>query len=139
LTPEEEKKVLNQAKASTSANLHVAIVVALNTGLRDSEIRNLQWKQIDFFKQLLTVGKSKTAEGAGRTVPMNSELVNVLANHAAWYEKALGKAKGAEFVFPAGAHGKYDTGKPVSSMKTAWNNVRSKTRCQPGFTTSVTL
>jgi integrase len=55
------------------------VVIALNTGLRDSEIRFMQWRQIDFFKQLLTVGKSKTAEGTGRTIPLNSELLKALA------------------------------------------------------------
>ena len=32
-----------------------------------SEIRNLRWNQVDFKKEFLTVGKSKTEAGEGRT------------------------------------------------------------------------
>src|SRR5215468_9119236 len=52
LTADEEKNILSQAEASESPHIHTAVMIALNTGLRDSEIRNLQWRQIDFFKQL---------------------------------------------------------------------------------------
>ena len=65
LTAEEEKKILAQAKLSTSVHIYTVLVVALKTAMRVSEIRNLTWGQIDMFKQILTVGTSKTAEGAG--------------------------------------------------------------------------
>jgi integrase len=54
------------------------VVIALHTGMQEGEIRHLQWRQIDFFKQILTVGKSKTPEGTGRTIPLNSELLHAL-------------------------------------------------------------
>jgi integrase len=41
-------------------------MLALNTGMRYSEIRLLQWKDVDFSSQILTVGKSKTQTGTGR-------------------------------------------------------------------------
>jgi hypothetical protein len=43
-----------------------AVMLALNTGMRYSEIRLLQWKDVDFSSQILTVGKSKTQTGTGR-------------------------------------------------------------------------
>jgi hypothetical protein len=39
-------------------------VLDLNCGLRDKELRELRWKQVDLLqKKLLTVGKSKTDAG----------------------------------------------------------------------------
>jgi integrase len=89
LTAEEEKDVLGEAQASKSPHLYMAMI-ALHTGLRDSEIRHLQWRQIDFFKQILTVGKSKTAEGTGRTVRLNSELLKALIERQTWYKANVG-------------------------------------------------
>ena len=133
LTPDEEKSVLAQARASASPHIYVAVVIALNTGLRDSEIRHMQWRQIDFFKQLLTVGKSKTAEGTGRTIPLNSELLKALAQHQAWYEKNVGKPIGDNFVFPQGQHRRLEVTKPVTSFKTAWNRVRREAKVSARF------
>ena len=45
--------------------------------MRDSEMRHLTWGQIDFLKQILTVGKSKTAAGTGRTIPLNSAVLGI--------------------------------------------------------------
>ena len=133
LTPDEEKSVLAQARASASPHIYVAVVIALNTGLRDSEIRHMQWRQIDFFKQLLTVGKSKTAEGTGRTIPLNSELLKALAQYQAWYEKNVGKPIGDNFVFPQGQHSRLEVTKPVTSFKTAWNRVRREAKVSARF------
>ena len=133
LSVDEEKSVLAQARSSESPHIYSAVVIALNTGLRDSEIRYMQWRQIDFFKQLLTVGKSKTAEGTGRTIPLNSELLKALAQHQAWYEKNVGKATGDHFVFPKGAHNRFEATKPVSSFKTGWNRVRREAKVSARF------
>jgi hypothetical protein len=42
----------------SNALLNTVVILALNT-----EIRTLQWSQIDLFKRTLIVGKSKTAAG----------------------------------------------------------------------------
>jgi integrase len=133
LSADEERNVLAQARASESPHIYSAVVIALNTGLRDSEIRFMQWRQIDLFKQILTVGKSKTAEGTGRTIPLNSEMLKVLAQHQNWYEKNVGKATGDHFVFPKGAHNRFDAKKPVTSFKTAWNRVRREAKVSARF------
>ncbi len=133
LTPEEERKVLEQAKLSASPHIYTALMIALNTGLRDAEIRHLTWSQVDLFKQMLAVGKSKTAEGAGRTIPLNSELLPVLVAHQSWYEEAIGRAKPNLYVFPKGPRRHYDPYQPISSFKTAWNVIRKKTNIQVRF------
>jgi integrase len=93
----------------------------------------LQWRQIDFFKQLLTVGKSKTAEGTGRTVPLNSELLKALVEHQTWYKANIGSPSANHFVFPRGAHRRFDATKPVTSFKTAWNRVRREAKVSARF------
>ena len=52
-----------------------ALMLALNAGMRDAEIRTLQWGRLDLSKRYLTVGESKTEAGAGRTIPLNSALL----------------------------------------------------------------
>jgi integrase len=49
-----------------------ALSLALNAGMRDAEIRGLQWGRVDLVKPVLTVGESKTEAGEGRTIPLNS-------------------------------------------------------------------
>ena len=51
---------------------YTVVVVALNTGMRETEIRTLRWDQVDFDARTIRVGKSKTAAGTGRVIPMKS-------------------------------------------------------------------
>ena len=43
----------------------------------------------DFFKQSLTVGKSKTAAGTGRTIPLKSQFLRTLTAYRVWCEATL--------------------------------------------------
>lgn len=98
--------------------------MGLNTTMRASEIRTIKWQQIDFLKRILTVGKSKTIAGTGRTIPINSELFRALADHKAWYEKNVRPAAPELYVFPYGDCRKYKPERPIASLKTSWTNVR---------------
>ena len=53
-------------------------MVAMQTGLRYSELRLLRWSQIDFLKAHVTVGQSKTTAGTGLVVPLNPRALNEL-------------------------------------------------------------
>lgn len=98
LTVEEVHKVLQQAKKS---DLYALIVLEVYTGMRKGEILGLQWKDIDFEKQVLHVKKNlckvcnsddngnktklvlldpKTKKSI-RTIPLCNEAVKVLKNH----------------------------------------------------------
>jgi integrase len=69
-------------------------VVDLNCGLRDKELRELRWQQIDLInKKQLTVGKSKTDAGTGRVIPLNDTVMIALEAHAAWYIRRFGECK----------------------------------------------
>jgi integrase len=114
-------------------------MVALNTGMRYSEIRLLQWKQVDFATKLLTVGKSKTKTGTGRAVPLNARILSVLemwaahfpnrhSNHCVFsFEKYGAKGEEDSFGFTAGAV-TYDTDatRPIGDWKEAWEKAKER-------------
>jgi integrase len=70
--------------------------------MRDGEIKKLTWAQIDFDKQMLTVGRAKTAAGTGRTIPLNGTILDALADHTRRYVARLGAPQPGWFVFPGG-------------------------------------
>jgi integrase len=124
LTSEEEARLLKAADDNRS-RLSVLIRVALQTGMRAGELTSLQWRQVDFEKKLITVGKAKTANGTGRIIPMNPNLAAVLSVHADWYRKRFEEVRPEWFVFPFGSPYPSDPARPTVELKTAWNTVRS--------------
>lgn len=113
-------------KATRSAMIKPAIALALNATLRDSEVRTLIWERINFLKDILTVGRSKTAAGTGRTIPINSELRAILEDYRAWYEANVGPASPESHVFPYSKDRQWDASRPISTFKTAWTGVRKR-------------
>lgn len=85
-TPE-EKAALLAARTARSRAIYLALMLALNAGLRDAEIRGLQWGRIDLFKAYLTVGVSKTEAGEGRTIPLNSDLLEAMVEYSKGYTR----------------------------------------------------
>jgi integrase len=117
-------KALEAAKLR-SKNMYPALVVDLNCGLRDKELRELRWRQIDLVhKKQLTVGKSKTDAGTGRVIPLNDTVRVAMQAHAAWYIRRFKECKPEWYVFPAGQAQPNDPTRPVTSLKTAWTKVR---------------
>jgi integrase len=88
--------------ATRSPAIRPVIMLALNTTMRESEIRTLRWNQVDFLKRIITVGKSKTSAGTGRTIPINAELFSTLAEHKTWYEANVCPVDSQLYVFPFG-------------------------------------
>jgi len=68
----EEEKLLSHCPAW----LVDIIVFALNTGMREEEILSLRWKQVDLFRSVVLVVKSKNGEK--RTIPLNKTALNLL-------------------------------------------------------------
>jgi integrase len=96
-------------------------------------VKTLTWGRINFLKDILTVGRSKTAAGTGRTIPINSELRTILEDYRAWYEKKVGPAAPESYVFPFGKNRQWDPSRPISSFKTVWENVREKAKVDARF------
>ena len=126
-TADEKARMLAEAQKLRSRNIYPALVVDLNCGLRDKELRELRWQQVDLVhKKTLTVGKSKTAAGTGRIIPLNEIVLTALQAHAAWYVKRFGECKPEWCVFPAGRGQPNDPTSPVTTLGTAWTKVREK-------------
>jgi len=124
-TPTEKDRMLEEARKARSPHIYLALTLALNAGMRDAEIRNLTWEQIDFTKKFLAVGRSKTEAGEGRTIPLNSSLFEVLSDYSVWYREKFGETRAEWYVFPFGKPSPSDPTRPVTTLKTAWNNIRT--------------
>lgn len=79
LSAEEETRLLETSSKSRCRSLYPVVMLALNTGMRASEIRGLRWEQVDLLAHTLTVGQS-TAAGTGRLIPLNARAVAVLTH-----------------------------------------------------------
>ena len=100
LSRDEETRLLDAASKSRCRSLYPVIMLAINTGMRASEIRGLTWGQVDFFVKCLIVGKSKTVAGTGRIIPLNPRAVADLTHWRGAFPGALPE----HYVFP---HEKY--------------------------------
>jgi len=139
LTLKEEAVLLAACLKSRCRCLYVVVMLALNTGMRYSEIRLLRWRQVDFAARMLTVGKSKSPTGTGRSIPLNSRILSVLEM---WAARFPGRQP-AHFVFASekyGAAGQTDTfgftaglviydkdpTRPIGDWKEAWEKAKQR-------------
>src|SRR6185437_12306698 len=129
-TPEEKAPLMETAAKARSPHLYPALMLGLNTGMRDAEMNNLTWAQIDFEKRYLSVGRSKTEAGEGRTIPLNSVLYDALAAYPEWYRLRFGALRPDWYVFPYGKPRPNAPTRPVTTLKPAWHNLRKKAGVQ---------
>ncbi len=137
ITQQEEAALLTACLQSRCRCLYVAVMLALNTGMRYSEIRLLSWRQVDFAARTLTVGKSKSPTSTGRAIPLNARIHNVLEMWAGEFPHR----QAAHFVFPrekygaAGQEAKFgftggsvvygtDPTRPIGNWKEAWEKAK---------------
>jgi len=123
-TVEEKAAMLAAAKACRSRSIYPALMLALHAGLRDAEIRGLQWSRVNLEKAVLTVAESKTEAGEGRTIPINGDALAALVEHAKWYLKRFGTMRPEHFVFPFGKPQPTDPTRAATTFRTAWAKVR---------------
>ena len=76
LTTDEEERLL----AASPAWLREIIVFALNTGLRQSELLDLTWDNVDLFRRTYYIGQQKNK--GKDTLPLNSKALSVLQERA---------------------------------------------------------
>lgn len=85
-------KVVRETQIRTPVRWDIFILTALCTGMRQGELLNTTWADIDFAKQLLKVSpKENTAytwewqikDTDRRTVPLTEEVLQLLAEHQA--------------------------------------------------------
>ncbi len=145
ISREEESKLLQACQASRSRSLYTAVVLALNTCMRYSELRLLKWEQADFVGRTLTVGASKTEAGAGRVIPLNDRAFAVLsfwaslfpgreANHYVFQFEKYGLAQRKDMhrgITSVCVHST-DPTKPIGRWKEAWEaaKIRAGVKCR---------
>jgi integrase len=140
VAPDEETKLLAACSESRSRSLLPAVTLALNTCMRYSEIRLLKWQQVNLTGRCLTVGKSKTDSGTGRTIPLNARAAAVLE----FWASNFPNRQPADYVFPSERYGAagdnfkacaYDTDptKPIGRWKEAWEAARDRAGVQCRF------
>ena len=118
--PEEVQKL-------RTPQMRAALALDSNTGLRDKELREIRWRQIDLVhKKALMVGKSKTEAGTGRVIRLNETAIAALEAHAAWYTQRFGKCRPEWFVFALGSPLPADPTRPITSFNAAWTTVCEK-------------
>jgi integrase len=140
LTADEEIALLAACRDSRSRSLYNAVMIALQTCMRYSEIRLMRWSQIDFTRRTLTVGDSKTDAGTGRVIPLNNRAFQVLS----FWADLFPDRKPNHFVFAAEKYGvtghKFgteghktapciydaDPNKPIGDWKEAWEAAKER-------------
>jgi len=135
LTADEQHRLLIVCKNSRSRSLYPAVVLSLLTGLRNGELRLLQWRQVDLLQNILTVGKSKTEGGEGRQIPLSPTALQVLQEWRSQFPCAFP----SHYVFPSeryglngedghkgGATTRYEVRPdvPIGSWKVSWTAAR---------------
>lgn len=78
LSQEEISTMLAACSKSKNIELHAAVVIALNTGLRKGELYGLTWDRIDLSRGVLRLETTKS--GARREIPLNDESYRALVS-----------------------------------------------------------
>ncbi len=68
LSSEERSRLLEACKESQNETLYLIVVLALSTGMRQSEVMTLTWRQVDLSRRAITL--TKTKNGDTRVVPL---------------------------------------------------------------------
>jgi len=134
LLPAEEGRLLAAASKNKSKYIYPFVRIALLTGMREGEIRTLQFARLDLNSKLLRVGRSKTPAGRGRGIPMNAELFSTIKGQADWIGENFGEPEPDWYLFPFSNRVRpIDPKRPVTTMKTAWESVRTAAKVSCRF------
>jgi len=91
LSIEEEKRLID----ACPDNLKPIVIVALDTGMRKSEILNLKWQDIDFNREVIIVRNSKNGES--REIPMTNRVKELLTGLSRYGENVFCSKNGASY------------------------------------------
>ncbi|HXE90744.1 MAG TPA: site-specific integrase [Terriglobales bacterium] len=140
LTAEHEEKLLRACRASQAPSLLPLFIFARDTGLRASEMKALQrrdlhvaWKDGLIVSGEVIVPLSKTEAGTGRSVPLSADVCSTLT---LWLSR-FPEATGDSYVFPhhevqmlkggrESKIAKFDLSKPMQSWQRAWRTAQDE-------------
>lgn len=87
------------------------ILLSINTGLRQGELFNLRWDQVNFQIRIITIVGPESKSYQTRHIPLNNISMSVLKG---WQEQTL---RLSNLVFPNA------DGLPFDNVDTAWENI----------------
>jgi integrase len=87
--------------------LQPMIILSINTGLRQGELFNLGWADVNFCQAVLTVNGITAKSGKTRHIPLNSEALSILKD---WHSQS----ESSTFVFPS------REGKKFNNVRKSW-------------------
>lgn len=76
----ERERLLQECQASTNKWLYMAVILALATGMRKSELMNLCWQDVNLKEGYLILHQTKNGER--RRVPLSGHGLELLKEHA---------------------------------------------------------
>lgn len=98
LSDDERDRLLAACKASSNADLYLAVVLALSTGARRGELMSLTWDQVDLDRGVITLHETKN--GDRRALPLQGHALELMqARKSARYLVT-------PLVFPSSVHPK---------------------------------
>jgi integrase len=140
LSRQDEQRLIGAIGACRAPALYPLFVLALDAGLRASELRflchqdlRLTWRDGFIAQGVLTVAKSKTEAGTGRTIPLTSRACAALS---LWLSR-FPNAQPEHYIFPRHAVGfagngrtpfiyNVDLDRPMNRWKRAWELTRRR-------------
>lgn len=99
-----EKEEAQRLLAELPPHLKDKVIFALSTGLRDANVRELEWDEVDLINRMVTIPPTKHKSGSKTGLPLSIPL-----NDTAWEvlsRRSLAKNRNEKWVFVYG-------GKPV--------------------------
>jgi integrase len=124
LTRDEQKRLFDAAASNPEwEHVYCAATLAANTSMRPVEVKHLRRRDVDLFKKILTVRRSKN-ESSHRVIPLNASAVRALSR---MIERAdqLGHTSPDHYLWPACQWGQIDATKPIQKWDTAWRALRT--------------
>lgn len=92
LNADERNQLLSACQKSKNPFLYCVVVLAMSTGMRQGEIMNLTWKDLDLFKKQIILEKTKN--GTRRSVPIVGLAFELLT------KLSVNRKVASELLFP---------------------------------------
>ncbi len=129
MTYEEKTRLLKVVAVRPEwQNVAWAATLALNTTMRGVEIKNLCWRDVDFFRRSLTVRRSKTDAGL-RSIPLNDDAWNTIQELRERTLKFTDAPAPEHFLFPSCENNAIDPTRPMKSWRTSWRKLTRLIQC----------
>jgi integrase len=105
LEPAREAELVAACRRSRNAELYALVLLAIETGMRLSEILGLTWPRVDFSRNVIVLSSRTTKSDRRREIPMRQAVYDLLA--------------GA----PGPRHGPLFRSRRWASYRTAWETI----------------